>query len=352
MSEEIMNYEESLYTGLLREDDNFEGEADNFEEYADNMDRIETNAAQERRISGARRLGKMGRFAKELNKKAEKTGTPAAELMSNVLEANPEATERIKAYVFDRGYYPSENYTGLMCQAAHCRNEHIAEVQDQYDPNNYDEVANCYTSRKSARRDRREAKFKRRTERRAARAAAQIDRIKSKGQAPQTTEEKTEEEGGEILPATKSMTSKTAALLAPATSDVVALESPDETAAHAEIIGEEIEGTEYVGADEADNFLPFLAGAIQVGGDLIKGLKGKGADFTNFKTLFKKRPSQATKDAAKKLPANKLPEILNKGIKEIVEGVEARKKQDFLKDNIIYIVIAVAVIFFIGKSAK
>ena len=349
MSEEILNYEESLYTGLLREDDNFEGEPNTFEEYADQKDREETNAARERRISGARRLGKMARFAKELNKKADKTGTPAADLMANVLEANPEATERIKAYVFERGYYPSENYTGLMCQAAHCRNEHIAEVQDHYDSANYDEAANCYTSRKSARRDRREAKFKRRSERRAAKAAAKLAEIKA---GPQTTEETTEDEGGEILPATKSMTSKTAALLAPATSDVVALENPDETAAHAEIIGEEIEGTEYVGSDEADNFLPFLAGAIQVGGDLIKGAKGQGADFTNFKTLFSKRPSQQTKEAAAKLPSAKLPEILNKGIKEIVEGVEARKKQDFLKENILYIVIAVVVIFFIGKSAK
>lgn len=334
---------------------------DSYDSYEESQNYVDTALAPERRKAGLSKLQDMENFITALNRKAEIANTTPFEIMKNMIANTPEAFKMLQAYVYERDYQPANNFADLFAQVNHARNEQIAETQEHYDPLNFDEVNNLFGSkqRKTARKERRQAKFERRKERRTLRADLKKARLKSKidaasSQPEEETTQAQEDEGTQVLPTNTGATLRqrlTSSEDAPSVEKVQQLENPTADEAHAEIIGEEMEGNSYVGADDYDTFLPFLAGAIQVGGDVISGAKNRGADFSNIKTLFKKRPDAKAKANADKIPPAKMPEVLNKGISEIVKGIEAKKKQDFLKDNMIWIVLAVVVVFIIGKNS-
>ena len=137
---------------------------------------------------------------------------------------------------------------------------------------------------------------------------------------------------------------------------------------------DEWDGDNWDGSDSfdgtADNFLPFLAGAISLGTKAIqaaKAAKEKGIKIGlgDIGKLFKKdafknmtiedaAKLQATTDAAKKADPDvmKTPpmEVLNKGIAEITAGIEKEKKKEFLKENALYIILAIVALLWIGKK--
>lgn len=332
---------------------------DSFDSFDDAQNYSDTMLAPERRKQGFQKLQDMEQFVTALQRKAEIAGTTPFEVMKQMIANNPEAFRMLQAYVYERDYAPANNFADLFAQVYNARAEQIAELQEHYDPSNFDEVNNLFGSkeRKTARKERRKAKFERRKERRDLRAQVKKARLQGKLKEAQETPEETateEESAGEVMPTNTGATLRrrmTPSEDGASVEQVKQLQAPTADEAQAEIIGEEMEGNEYIDSDSYDTFLPFLAGAIQVGGDIVSGAKNRGADFSNIKTLFKKRPDAKAKAEADKIPPAKFPEVLNKGIGEIVKGIEAKKKQDFLKENMIWIVLAVVVVFIIGKNS-
>lgn len=362
--------------------ENFDGEGavmdgfDTYDQYEQAQNSADIANAANRRAVGARKWAEGEEFARKVYRQAELGGKPVENVMAYMIENNPEVKNRLKAYVYALGYSPSNNPIDLMCQVADARTLQIAELQEEYSPENFDNFLSS-RARRTARRERRETKFSRRKERRDLRRQVQTSRLKAKlannqremadAQAEPEQPEDMEQaitraatplrnkvpSGGysNPLPAIVPQSVQFAEDMQPENQELEALIDPSDEMANAEIVGMEMEQADYDGYDY-DNFLPFLAGAIQVGGDLVSSAKNSGADFTNFKTLFSRKPDAQTAAAAKKIPAAKLPDVLNKGIKSIVDGVEAQKKQEAIKEFLPWGIAIVIGVFLLGKYMK
>ncbi len=343
-------------------DEDFES----FDDFAHDAAVVHQTLAPERRAEGSRIIEeKIKPFLAKLDRMPEISGTPKETILVNMLRQDPSLVERVCMYLEGEGYTPADNFEDLAAQAAVARTTQIRELQDEYCLDNFDEADQLFGKKNKAERQKRKA------QRAAAKTARQAARQQKK-QAKQETKVKRKLRRGELVDArfnrkiAQEQRQQDDAEMMPeemmmpelldqsegATnelyeSQLVELADPTAEMAHAEIIGEELEEGYYDG--DHDDFLPFLAGALEVGGNLVSGAKKQGADFTNLNTLFgrKKAPQ-----GAKTNLGSKLPNALNAGIKEVIETVKAREKQNFLKENMIWIILAVVVIFFLGRQFK
>jgi hypothetical protein len=310
--------------------------------------------AKQRRMHGHAQLAKIGTFETQAQRKSELSGRPVEDIYLEMLRNNPHRIEQIKDYIHRRGFTPASNIEDLAVQAAKARHMHVIEVQETYDPSAWDADNFIFDSkeRKAMRKRRRKAKWARREKRRQMREDAREAKIQKKIDEANQREAPEDAQPHEDPNAVKSQTTynpneKVYQSTDTNTTEVQELGSPTQEDAHAEIIGEEMEMESFYGEDEADNFLPFLAGAINIGAKLLSG--GQVGKDDLAKLMAKKSPT----DEAKTLTKTDTATALNQGIKKIMDTVETQKKKEFLKENIIWILLAVVVIFLIGyKLAK
>ena len=129
-----------------------------------------------------------------------------------------------------------------------------------------------------------------------------------------------------------------------------------EVDAEEEVLGYESEmyGFDADNFDSPDNFIPAIAGIVaKVGQSAGKAIqqsrakKGKGV-------FWNKKGFQKGVDDVKKLAGKKegKPETeVGKAVDEQIKEIEKQKKKDFLKDNIVWIVLGVLLIGFFAYSA-
>lgn len=327
---------------------------DSYDDFDGHCLRERVASAPHRRNNGIKALASMNSFVGAAERKADLAGKTIEQVLQDLLRAAPEMVERLQAYVYGRDYTPAKDIRSLAMQVAHARNEHIKDVQDEYDSENYDPDNFFFDSkeRKAMRKKKKSAKWARREERRDKKhrnKMAKLDKEYADTTAPDETPSEDAQDGEDTQPTKRPALKKPMAKLAATDSEggsALDLANPDAEEAHAEIIGEEMDEQNYDG--EVDNFLPFLAGAITLGTKLLSGGSVDGAEI---KGLFKKKtPTPAEKAAAAKLPPEKLGDVLNKGIKEAMTSVEKQKKTDFLKEHSIEIVLVVIALIFIGSK--
>lgn len=346
--------------------DNFT--SDDFETYDDfahDAAVIHTVSAPARRSMGIKRLAEVNTFLSKLDRVSENSGTPKEQVLINMLKEDPKLAERVCIYLEGEGYTPADNFDDLAAQAAYARMTQIAEMQDEYCLDNFDEADYIFGKKNKAERQQRRAqRAAAKTKRQAARQAAR----QQKAQVRQETKVKRKARRGELVDAkfnrkiaeqqqeaAEMMPEEMPQLDYPSEStsyeidneEVMNLAEPTPEMAHAEIVGEEMEEENFDGS--YDTFLPFLAGALEVGGQLVSGAKKQGADFSNLKNLFSRKKAAA---GSKTNLGAKLPSALNAGIKEVINTVKAREKENFLKENMIWIVLGIVVIFFAGRMIK
>ncbi len=334
---------------------------DDYDSYCDNFETVEIqdkmSKAKDRRTAGARKLSDLADFKAKVNYTAEGQGIEPEELHARMLKNNPDKIALLRGYLRNRGYNPSNNFGNMCAQVSHARNEHIGEVIDNYSMDNYDADYFIFDSkeRKRNRKEKRTAKFERRKKRRAAKERnkmAEIDKDYANINKPEEQTQEIEDVPPTDVPVYKKQVQvKTLPDMGmESENDVLELASPNEDQAHAEIIGEEMDSFDSYdgGSDEYDNFLPFLAGAMEIGAKVVQGAKDQGVTGRSLAQLFSKKSGTPPN-----INANSMGDALNQGIKKIVKGVEDQKKKEFLKDNILYILLAIIIIFFIGyKIAK
>jgi hypothetical protein len=339
--------------------DNFT--SDDFESYDDfahDAAVIHTVAAPRRRKMGVKRLAEVNTFLSKLDRMSETSGTSKEEILINMLKQDPKLRESVCIYLEGEGYTPSDNFNELAGQAAFARMTQIADMQDEYCLDNFDEADYIFGKKAKAARQqrkaqRRDAQLKRQGLRQQKKQLKKENKIKRKARRGELIDanfdrkirEAQQEDAADTMPEMEMPSENTAMELD--NEEVMNLANPTPEMAHAEIVGEEMEQENFDGS--YDDFLPFLAGALEVGGNLVSGAKSQGADFSNLKTLFGRKKAAA---GAKTQLGAKLPTALNAGIKEVIETVKAREKQNFLKENMIWIVLGVVVIFFAGRMIK
>jgi hypothetical protein len=340
--------------------DNFT--SDDFETYDDfahDAAVIHTSLAPVRRSMGMKRLAEVNTFLSKLDRVSENSGTPKEQVLINMLKEDPKLVERVCIYLEGEGYTPADNFDDLAGQAAYARMTQIAEMQDEYCLDNFDEADYIFGKKnKAARQQRRaqraEAKTKRQAARQQKKQVKQDTKVKRKLRRGELVdakfnrkiaEEQQEQDAAEMMPQLDYPSENTSFEMD--NEEVMNLANPTPEMAHAEIVGEELEEDNFDGS--YDTFLPFLAGALEVGGQLVTGAKKQGADFTNPKTLFSRKKAAA---GSKTNLGTQLPSALNAGIKEVINTVKAREKENFLKENMIWIVLGIVVIFFAGRMIK
>jgi hypothetical protein len=343
-----------------------EDDFDSFDDFANDAAVIAQTLAPERRANGMQVLQDINAFMSKARRTEEVSGTPLPQILVNMLRQDPRLCDRVCLYLEGEGYEPADNFDDIAAQAAYARTTQIKELQDEYSSDNFDDVDNLFGKKNKAARQQRKAqrsaaKTKRQATRQEKKQAKQETKLKRKlrrGElvdakfnrkiAQEQREQNDIETAPEMeMPELDSPSANTAFQQSTEFGDIMELANPSPEMAHAEIIGEEMEEGFFEG--DVDTFLPFLAGALEVGGQLVSGAKKQGGDFTNLKTLFGRK--KATTGAKTQLGA-KLPNALNAGIKEVMETVKAREKQNFLKENMIWIILAVVVIFLAGRMIK
>lgn len=356
-----------MYTEDNFDEDNFDViDVDNFtsddfesyDDFAHDAAVIHTVSAPRRRKMGVKRLSEVNTFLSKLDRMSETSGTTKEEILINMLKQDPKLRESVCIYLEGEGYTPSDNFNELAGQAAFARMTQIADMQDEYCLDNFDEADYIFGKKnKAARQQRRaqrsDAKTKRQAARQQKKQVKQETKVKRKARRGELVdakfnrkiaEEQQQQDAAEMMPEDMPMDNTAMEL---DNEEVMNLANPTPEMAHAEIVGEEMEEENFDGS--YDDFLPFLAGALEVGGNLVSGAKSQGADFSNLKTLFGRKKAAA---GAKTQLGAKLPSALNAGIKEVIDTVKAREKQNFLKENMIWIVLGVVVIFFAGRMIK
>lgn len=360
-TEDINEYSEDIIDVDNFSDEDFE----NFDDFAHDSAVINQRLAPQRRAEGVRIMEeKIKPFLAKLDRLAEVTGKPKHQILIDMLRQDPNLVERVNMYLEGEGYEPAMNFDDLAAQAAYARATQVRELQDEYCMDNYDEVDNLFgkkgkAARQQRKKQRSEAKTKRQATRQQKKQVKQENKVKRKARRGELidakfnrkiAQEQREQEEAEREPEFELPElnypdqSATNELYESETMD---LADPTPEVAQAELIGEEMEEGFFEG--DVDTFLPFLAGALEVGGQLVSGAKQGGADFTNLKTLFgRKQPAKGSKTNL----GAKLPEALDAGIKNVMTTIENKKKKDFLRENMIWIILGVVAIFLLGRSFK
>jgi hypothetical protein len=320
--------------------DSFEEYDEAAENFAQKMHAQRAADAPARRAVGARLLAGATTFENTLERKSEVSGMPVEEVCRNLLRNNPEMIGKLKAYVFSRGRKPALDVDALCVQVAKLRHQQIQDVQRYYGEENYDADNFGFGSkaRRAMRKKRRKAKWDRREKRRAMREEVREARLRKN--LDEANQREAPEETAKEQEAPKEPYQRVAEETGEG-KEVQELANPSEDEAHAEIVGAEAEMESYDG--EADNFLPFLAGALKLGAKLISGGK---VDKNEIKQLLSKPDTNKQKGSQA--------DVLNTGIKEIVKTIETQKKKEFLKDNIVWILLGIVAVigvgYFIGKK--
>jgi hypothetical protein len=323
--------------------------------------KTEIAAALNNKKDGQDKLESAKTFVSNLARKSELSGKPEANIMADLIDANPIFRQQLRSYVSEFGMVPADATVDLIAQVAFARNEHIAEVQEMFSGDNFDgDSFDEFTSRKSARKARREAKFNRRAKRREMRAKVQEARLQKRldkqlaasreynQPLPEPEAQDVEFEMSEVQDPSANVSFANSLQ----NQDMQSLIDPTPEEAEAIIIGEEMNGFEdYCGPDSYDCFLPILAGAISAGGKVIDSAKEQGADFSTFKSLFGKK-----KQAAKTAGQTKVGSFISgvqKSAKDAIDRIEQQKKSEYLRRNAPWIVLGAVALVFIGyKVAK
>ena len=210
--------------------------------------------------------------------------------------------QNLDNYLRSRGYTPANNLVHLCMQIAGARNEHIEEVMEEYDSDNFGFGT-------AAGKDRRRR-------RRMARWGYNVPEVGQPADQPAETKTTPEQDRAAEI--------NTAAAPPPET-------NPTREQAHAEILGREADAESYDG--ETEKQMPIWGAAISLGTKAIEGIKeakksGQKVDMKSIYELFKKKGSEVA-DAT-------------------IKDIEKEKKKAFVKENAVPIAAAAAGLIVIG----
>ena len=289
----------------------------------------------------------------------------------------------LHAYLQAMGYEPAKNIGDLALQVVHARSEQVADLQDKYDPDcydetlvvdNYDEIDltesfeqegfegenyDDYKKRKlinyvplvalgrqiskGLRSDEtRQAQRDYRAQKKQIRQATKLARLRAKQEEALHPERAPIGNGNKGLMVDMSDGGEGAGI--------------DENTANAELVGEELERDT---AGDMETFLPALGGMVALG-TAIADAKKKGKPINvkvawgKLKDLFKKKTPQEKAQIAKELnlPENATnQDVLNK----LVSDIETNKKEDYLRKNAVPIALVLGLLllvaFMVGKKS-
>jgi hypothetical protein len=295
----------------------------------------------EGRHQGRMLQGKIDSFNKAVERKAKISGKSEDDLILKTLQQSPNAILQIKTYVQNRGYTPSNNLLELVAQLANARNEHINEKISNYDADNFNKA---FKRRQKRRQERRLTRIQDRIVRRKARKQGRIDQ-KAMGDLPEEEQQEIREET-ESLPIYADKGSAQAAR----EEEPVEILNPTVEDANAEILYEEYCGNAYDCFDgDADNFLPFLGGALKLGAKVMGQANNDENPLTaenlnELKSLFKKQPKGQKKGSTKAQ--------IKSGTDAIMKEIEGQKKKEFLQQNGLLIAAGLVAIFLLGQNWK
>ena len=258
--------------------------------------------AETRRKNGRLLLSDVSNFDKIKEDAIAVGNTNGKEPMETLfcfLKRQKEQLKNLEDYVASRGYTPTKDVAGLCMQVAHARNEHIEEVMDSYDADNF----------LSGNRAKREERRRKRRLRKGGEEGADID---------------TNANDDKVLVNTNSVQEN--APLPP-------IVNPSREEAHAEIIGEEMENESYTG--ETKDYSIALNAAIDLGqkaAQKIKDAKASGVklNLKNVIGLFKKAGAETASNLEK--------------------TVTQKKKKEYIKENAPMIAIVVVALVMVGVA--
>lgn len=287
---------------------------DSFQPESD-IERIERSA--ERRALGLRKMQEQKGIEEQVVKAlevAEHNGTAPHLALLGVLKKNPGAVQQIRDYLLSRDVSPADDLLHLCMQLAYWRADHIDDVIDSYEPDNF-----LGFGKKAKRR---------RLNRLAAKLGYGL--IEPGQEAPQPTQaEQVQDTAAAVMapPQVNPMAQDSQYLQA-----ANMAQSPSAEQAEAEIIGREAESESYDG--EQDKLLPYINAALNVGRGAIAALKAKKAkgekiDLKAITNLFKKASTQAVDEVkaveTKATVKEKMPMIIGAAVLLLIVGYSIGK---------------------------
>lgn len=255
--------------------------------------------AQQYREKGHEILAKNSRFLDQLERKAKMSKKHPHNITMTMLNDNPDAVAYMSNYVQARGYTPSDNVQHLAMQMAHAQNEHVEEVMDKYDPDNFSLSTAAGRERRRRRREARRHKHD-----------GDIN-IDTPVDTPTTADD-------------HHAVNETSVVGDPVNQQMDALAAPSYEDAHAEIIGEQFCGDGY--DEQQENYMPFVAAAINMGKDIIGAAKNKDLSFKTLGNIFKKNTN------------------------DTVEVIKEKETKNAIKDNMPWALLAVVVLIYLGSQ--
>ena len=282
-------------------------EFDEYEDYSPSL-----QAAQLKRQFGRDILAECDNFLVNLNRKAAITKTSPNKIVSRMFAQAPHAVAYLRDYAVKRGLQPGNNLRDLATQYAYLRGEHIDEIVDKYDADNFGFGTAKGKAKRQAKRATRKAK-------RAAKKTKTEPVIGEEDTA--STANINETTDRETAAADETQYKET-----PRAEQEEDLVNPTESDAHAEIIGEEFMGEGY-DKKQAENMAPYIAGGLQLGNALLKAAKSKGG-----------------------LDLKKAGDLLKREGQEQVSLYKKKETGNTLRENAPVIAVAVLALIFVGAS--
>lgn len=315
---------------------------DNYDD-SDSFDSDEFSNVQNFRNKGYELMTAANRAMLKVDRKAKLSGVTPETVLYNVVSNSPETIMAMRRYLIDRGYHPDSTTEGLAAQFAHARQEHIGEVVSNYDADNFSFRSE---KRRKARQARRLQRIADRIARRKARKQGRLD-VRAMGDEPEEAQAETQQEAAAITPA--DTVSNPTSL--PDTDSL----NPTSQQAEAQILGEEFDGNYWGDSYEGDaeNFLPFLAGAFRLGKSVL-------GDLSEGKNPLSKGNIEQARDLFRKKGKKKLKYDIAGGVKgiakresdDVMKKIEAQKTKAAIKGYMPVILVAVVALLVLGNSVK
>lgn len=290
-----------------------------YNEYGDNDDYSPSlQLAQSRRKLGREILDRANRFMRDVNRKAEIAGKTPEQILRGMLRSAPHAIAFLRSYVSKRGHTPAESIKDLVTQFAYLRGQHIGEVIDKYDPDNFGFGKAKGKAKRQAKRADRKAKRK-------AHKGEGLPSVEQNMNPAETEKVADMEQANEADTQAANATEYANTERYRQEQDLI---NPDESEAHAEILGEEFYGDSF-DADKAKDIAPYIAGAMQLGSQIINKAKQKGG-----------------------ISAKQVADLVKNETNQQISEYKKKETKNALRENAPVIAVAVLALLFVGASMK